>query len=115
MKKPKIKFSHDYTKFLGFEGEKTYLIGVSKVKLEDLPKKFIKYDTHYYDGVSEIGFYPLPNKGDYLLLTLYTYVEWWQHGWLSAEQVWTTLRKWTPEKEKKYKALVGQEVEIVIE
>ena len=113
MKKPKIKFNHHYLK-LDFlydliYDKKTYLIGVSKVHIERLPQDFIRYDTAYRGQKVESGgfyteLYPLPEKGTYLLLVLFTY-----------DNVWTTLRKWTPEKEKKYKALVGQEVEIVIE
>jgi len=80
---PKIKFSHQYTKFPpGFEQSK--LIDVIPVNLEDLSADFLSYDTHYLN-VKKSGlddYYHLPKKGEYMILMLFSW----------KGRLWTTIR-----------------------
>ena len=104
---PKIEFSHEYLKLKYVEnGDKALLCGVFKVNLEDLPKLFLDYDTAYADGTGT-KHYPLPQKGEYLLLLFLCD---------SAKEpvLFTTLRKWTAEKEEYYKAGVGKPFEVAV-
>jgi hypothetical protein len=83
---------------------KTYLIGLECVELDKLPTDFLGYDTTYpIDGREEQ--YPLPKRGSYMILFLYT----------ESNQVWTTIRRFTQSKHDYYRSIVGQEVKIVIE
>jgi hypothetical protein len=100
----KIKFSHNYFK-LPVIIKPAVLLAVHRVKLEKLPKDFIDYDTAYSLGKgAETGYYPLPEKGDYILLLL-----WGQRG------LFTTLRRWTPDKQAYYEKLEGETIEVVID
>lgn len=86
----------------------TYLVGVFLVDLEDLPERFLKWDTEYYLNEFDSYFhYPLPKKGTFMVLVLFT-----SDG--SNEDVWTTIRKWTPQKERYYAGMVGSRVEIEV-
>ncbi len=81
-----IKFSHPYDKLpAGYYLSK--LLDVIPVKLEDLSKDFIKYDTAFSftanDGVWD-SYYPLPAKGNYMILLL-------QAG-SGNGRIWTTIR-----------------------
>ena len=114
---PRIKFSHVYTKMpnlLNSDGWENYLVGVSVVNLEDLPERFIAYDTeifeYYPKKTPPSSFYPLPNKGKFMILTLFCKGGNNEKG----RKVWTTIRRWTPRKEQYYRGLIGQEVEIKI-
>jgi hypothetical protein len=80
-----IKFSHRYDKLpYGFEWSR--LLDVIKVKLEDLSNDFIFYDTHYSDDELSDGFYPLPSKGDYMILLLQVDDD------IIPRNIWTTIR-----------------------
>ena len=95
-----ITFSHRYDKMptnAALSHSTTYLSLVLVVQREELSERFVAYDTAY-DG----GNYPLP-KGKLLLLCLVT-----------ANLLWTTVRRWTPRKEAYYRSLVGQPVRIEI-
>ena len=100
----KIKFSHLYTK-MPFDREKTQLLEVLIADKKELSKEFIRYDTHI-DGGRE---YNLP-EGKLIVLLLFSLQE-----DSMAWELWTTVRRRTPEKEKYYRSLRGQNVEIVIE
>lgn len=77
---PKIKFSHMYDKFPpGFT--KSRLIEVIPVNLEDLSTDFRIYDTQYTEG-PVTNWYPLPMKGKYMILLLYS----------EGGHLWTTIR-----------------------
>jgi len=120
----KIKFSHNYDK-MPFHKEDSFeatLLDVFLAETSELSKQFIEYDTQYsekdYVGVqsdlsgntfipTKTKSYPLPN-GKVLVLLL------WSWGEIS-KHVWTTIRRWTPEKEAYYRSIRGQTVEIVIE
>ena len=85
-----IKFSHLYDKLKMAcgphpNGQICWLLDVIPVHLENLSKAFIEFDT-------DNGKYPLPKKGQYLLLLF--------KGPLG---IFPTLRRWTPAKEKYYR------------
>lgn len=92
-----IKFSHKYYKFpAAFEKSKISQIIV--MDENDISQPFREYDTVFTSSIAEDGFYPLP-KGKVILIFLIANSG---MGWL-----WTTIRRWTPEKEKYYQDLVG--------
>ena len=95
-----IKFSHPYSKLIKHDNEycnRVKLIEVINIKLEDLSKQFIDYDT---DG----GLFNLPKKGDYMMLVFSKDI--------CRQNIFTTLRRRTPEKEKYYRSLIGQWLEV---
>jgi len=101
-----IKFSHRYNK-MPRDFQRSKLLAVLSVKLEDLGADFILYDTAYVDELLRECYYPLPAKGDYMVLLL-------QAG-SGCGQLWTTIRS---QKGKKgidkmayYKGKVGEVVE----
>jgi len=77
-----IKFSHFYTK-MPRDYQHSKLLDVLPVKLEDLSLDFILYDTAYEEA-GEIKYYPLPGKGNYMVLML-------QAG-SGKGKIWTTIR-----------------------
>ncbi len=101
-----IKFSHSYDKMpAGWYLSK--LLDVLPVKLEDLSPEFLKYDT-FIEGDE---YYKLPKKGDYMILLLRSTARTDDEGnVLEPSQLWTTIRRRTPEKEKYYRGLIGQVV-----
>jgi hypothetical protein len=97
----KIKFSKEYRKLPpDANGRLARLLFVHKIKLENQSEWFVKYDTESIDG----SHYELPKKGDYLFL-LYE---------LTDGTMFTTMRRWTVEKEKYYRSLEGQFLEVVV-
>lgn len=99
----KIKFSHQYRK-LGI-GHEQYsaiakLLDVINVRLEDLSWEFLKYDT-------DNSLFPLPKKGDYLMLIFLK-----DDICGSKANIFTTLRRRTEEKEKYYRAGIGQWIDV---
>ena len=86
-----IKFSHKYEKLRGLKsGDQVKLLQILTVNLESLTNSFITYDT---DGV-----YPLPNRGKYLMLIF-------EKG---LGDIFTTLRRWTPNKNEYYAVHQGE-------
>ena len=97
----KIKFSHVYPK-LPENCDKAMLIQIFMVeRSEKLSKEFLEYDTKYYDEGDK--FYPLP-KGKVLIL-LFLAVD---------GTLFTTIRRWTPNKATYYNNCVGLEFKIQI-
>jgi hypothetical protein len=97
-----IRFSHRYMKFFGSirrsDGPDTFsavLLSIFPVKIETLSEAFIQYDAAYLEG-DKVKHYPLPKKGDYLLLLLRT-----------RDGLITTLRRRTRNKEAWYRSLIG--------
>ena len=105
-----IKFSYPYDKMpAGYYLSK--LLDVIPVKLEDLSPEFLKYDTR----INGEEFYKLPAKGDYMILMLRSTATSHNNGELNeASQLWTTIRRRTPEKEKYYRGLIGKVLECKI-
>lgn len=103
-----IKFSHDsYLKFGGTlgiveNGEVVELIGVSVYHSDLLSRDFINYDTNF--GTEETPeYYPLPN-GKLIVLFFFAF----------GMDIFSTIRRWTPQKEEYYRASIGKEFEVVI-
>lgn len=98
----KIKFSHRYQKMPhGFE--RSQLLEVLIADKNDLSESFKNYDTFYHQG-----FYELP-KGKLLILLLRSQSSHY------PDSLWTTVRRWTPEKEAYYRRMRGEVFDIVIE
>ncbi len=110
-----IKFSHIYDKMPEeAQSFKTILFAVIPFEDKNTHKVFLAYDTLYrVDEKRE--HYELP-KGKKLLLLLATQA--YEDGRMFyAPQfiLWTTLRRWTPEKESYYLSHLGEVVKIVVE
>ena len=106
----KITFSHTYNKMPPGSLKGTRILEVFTTTKKDLSDDFIKFDTEiktFQDPISEYiepkKYYPLPD-GKLIVILL-----------LTGNHLWQTVRRATPEKEKYYRSLRGQEVEIVIE
>lgn len=109
-----IKFSHTYPKI----PREAYVNPIGATKLfavipfddECISQQFRDYDTLYggYEPDHMEGkYYPLP-KGKKILLLLSSFTT---HN---PCLLWTTLRRWTPEKEKYYLSHLGELVGIEI-
>ena len=109
-----IKFSHRYPKI----PREAYSspIGVTKlfavIPFEDhqVSKPFISYDTlfgEYTPAHPEGEYYPL-QKGKKILLLLSSFTT------NNPIILWTTLRRWTPEKEAYYISHLGEVVKIEV-
>jgi len=105
-----IKFSHEYFKmpevFFDKGKQNTYLIGVSFANIKDLPEEFVEWDTLYEEN-NELKHYELP-KGKVMVLLLFTV----KPNPDGRKTLWTTIRRWTPDKEDFYSNLIGKEVNI---
>ena len=101
---PQIKFSHVYIKFPP-DFERSKLIEVLNLSLENMSEEFRRYDTAY-SAPEEGGLksYPLPTYGDYMVLLLMTY----------SGHLWTTIRRAEPKKEAWYRSQIGQVFDCVI-
>lgn len=109
LKFPVIKFSHRYEKMPETD-DSTSLMAVFVADTKEFGELFTKYDTLYFKKSfsrmeNGVGYYSLP-KGKVLVLLFMT-------GY--PGKVWTTIRRWTPAKEKYYRGIVGQDVKILIE
>lgn len=97
----KIKFSHKYFKMpkpiASRSCNSAMLLAVLNTTKDQLKEEFIHYDTLAVTGDK----YELP-EGRLMVLLL-----------LSSE-LWTTVRRWSPEKEKYYKSKIGEIFEIEI-
>lgn len=95
----KIKFSHKYYKFPAAY-EKSRVAQIIVMDEKEISQPFRDYDTEFITNhISARSYYPLP-KGKLILVLLIANSG---LGWL-----WTTIRRWTPEKEKYYKSIVGE-------
>ena len=102
----KIKFSHKYDKMpANFSISK--LLEVLPIKLQDLSLDFVLYDTSYNWG-SKV--YPLPKKGDYMILVL--------QADSGNGAIWTTIRSQKGQKGidklSYYRSHIGEMVECVV-
>ena len=105
-----IKFSHLYYKMpLTIEDYKTVVLDVFVTDLGKLPEEFLKYDMAYWDEKNQkTEYYRLDFKKAIVIVLFSTY----KYSNYTDKKLWTTIRKWTPEKEKYYKELIGKEVMI---
>lgn len=91
----KITFSRKFTKLKDDYGNLcrfVCLLEVIRVRLKDLSRRFLDYDTDY-------GEYKLPKDGDYLLLLFRK---------TPCPGLFTTLRRRTPRKEDFYRDSIGK-------
>lgn len=97
-----IRFSHFYEK-MPRDYEKSKLLAVLPVRLEALGPDFILYDTTYHEDGRDQQ-YPLPAKGDYMILLL-------QAG-SGCGHLWTTVRsqkgKGGRDKLAYYRSMIGE-------
>jgi hypothetical protein len=101
--KKKIKFSHQYTKVVaGKFPMDAVLLQVLIADKRELSEDFIRYDTEYVDERGR-SYYPLPD-GKLLVLLLID----------GAGFMFTTLRRWTKEKETYYRRMQGQTMRCVL-
>jgi len=101
-----IKFSHLYQKLLDEHNDMidtATLLDVIPVELSECSRAFLDYDT---DG----GKFILPPKGKYLMLVFKKPKE---GTGISADNLFTTLRRYTPEKMDYYRGLVGSDLQVV--
>lgn len=102
-----IKFSHEYEKMLDDMENHQYdttLLEVFKTEFKDLSEGFKAYDT-WIKGepmFNPNSYYPLP-KTMLIVLLLKT-----------DRFLWTTVRRWTKEKEEYYRGLRGKNVKTEI-
>lgn len=102
-----IKFSHNYTKMpYGTKtGDKFTVLEVLVIdNIMSFHGSFLRYDTQYIKEDGNIGFYGDLPSGKVLLIFLHN----------SYSGLFTTIRRWTQDKENYYKDLIGQEIEIQI-
>jgi hypothetical protein len=100
-----IKFSHKYPKIMTEQNtvcDMAKLIEVININLENLSEHFLKYDT-------ADGLFKLPKKGEYMMLIFL------KDGDTPNDNLFTTLRRRTPDKEKYYRSSIGTwfDIEIV--
>lgn len=110
----KIKFSHRYSKMPLLSETKTHLMEVFCSNANDLHEQFKKWDSHIAgEDPHDLkkSYYKLP-CGKVLILLLQTEDD---SNIYPSKYIWTTIRPYTSEKEKYYREVRGQQVEIVIE
>jgi hypothetical protein len=80
--------------------DRAILLQVFKTHYRDLSNVFIAYNTGI---LNSHNYYPLP-KTDVLVLLLIA----------DDGRTWTTIRRWTPQEEKYYRSITGEEVKIEV-
>jgi hypothetical protein len=100
-----IKFSHRYTKLPATikSGDEVTLLEVLNSRFQDLHPAFIRYDATTCKG----ELYPLPAKGACLVL-IFQSTRYKPYNNSLNDEIFTTVRRHTPEKEKYYKGLRGE-------
>lgn len=106
-----IKFSETYAKmpfYMNSPPKDALLLEVFEVNSEDLHKRFVEYDTSYFNQKeNNWNYYKLP-KGEVLVLLLKS-----EFG--DSVDLWTTIRRFTPQKYKYYKEARGEVFNIEIQ
>jgi len=108
--KPQIKFSHRYYKMPPLVEDAESITNILQLFIcdhKELSRAFKEYDVSYEKPNGDCGEYELP-ESKVIVILLETYVR----G--EGNFAWTTIRRWTPQKEKYYQSIVGQEVQIVL-
>ena len=105
-----IKFSETYEKMPFYADSppvEAVLLEVFKVNSEDLYKRFVEFDTIYFDKKeNNWAYYKLP-KGEILVLLLKSEFD-------GGADLWTTIRRFTPQKYQYYKNARGETFNIEI-
>ena len=102
-----IKFSHIYHKLLDSHNDAVdtaTLLHVQIIELAETHPAFISYDT-------DDGKYKLPDKGKYLMLLFLKPHE----SYTTDKNIFTTLRRYTPEKYRYYMEQRGKVFNIIVE
>ncbi len=102
-----IKFSHIYQKLLDSHNDAVdtaTLLHVNIIELSEAHQSFIAYDT-------DDGKYKLPDKGKYLMLLFLKPHE----SYVTDKNIFTTLRRYTPEKHRYYMEQRDKVFNIVLE
>lgn len=102
-----IKFSHYYTKFDDINIDKPVrLLAVFNEHKDNLSGEFLVYDTRHYpdDGEKEgFEYYTLASMPVLVLVFSNNY------------NIFTTIRRWTEQKETYYRTAIGEEFKIKIQ
>ena len=101
---PAIKFTHAYRKLMDSKAipiSTAELIQVQEIKLEELHPAFLDYDT-------DCGVYALPKKGIFLMLIFL------KKGRGEPANLFTTLRRYIPQKADYYKSQIGKTFDVII-
>ena len=109
-----IKFSHTYWKMpLEVDAETpisdAMLLAVFNTTSEEIHEQIRLYDTMYVDEKGA-SYYELP-KGKLIILLL-------KSSPITSpeeQELWNTIRRWTPEKEKYYRSNIGKLFDVIIE
>jgi len=107
-----IKFSHRYCKF-DTPPERVQLLHVFRENAKSLGGEFINYDTTYEEKDGEMGQYALPT-GKVLVLLFEGLKDYGELGLMGSFFVFTTIRRWTKEKERYYRENIGKRFEVVM-
>jgi hypothetical protein len=83
------------------------LLAVFDSNFEDIGITFKQYDTQYFNEDDEFH-YELPVTGKCLVLLFLG-----NDGVSADGKLFTTIRRWTPEKERYYKSSVNETFEVV--
>jgi hypothetical protein len=107
-----IKFSHDYYKIKGVR--KATLLAIRKVDdLKCLSADFLNYDTKYWNKTKKTSeFYPLEYSKPHLILFFYAENKSDRSEFIG--HIFTTIRRWRPDKETYYNSLIGEEFDVII-
>lgn len=97
-----INFSYHYNKFGIDFSPRVFLLHVFIENTKNFHPRFVEYDTGYYVGVQGLEYYYLP-RGKVLVLLLKV---------VDEQKVFTTIRRWTPQKEKYYRSKIGEFFEL---
>lgn len=108
-----IKFSHNYFKLKGVK--KAELIAVRRVdNLKGLSAGFLNFDTEYWNEEKKTSeFYFLESSKPYIIL--FFFAENIPERSEFVGFIFTTIRRWTPEKEAYYNSLIGKEFDVIVE
>ena len=105
-KNPVINFSHHYPKLHAQERARLIRVVISDVKA--LPRSFVHYDTVYLDRDGLFPqtekYYALPESGNVLIL------------YFVGNQLipFSTVRRWTAEKERWYTGMINMIFEVAV-
>ena len=105
---PRIKFSHTYSKLMlpnGAPLQRAVLLDAVDISLGDMAREFLDYDT-------DDGTFVLPKRGEYLMLIFKKFSL--PDAVVGGVNLFTTLRRSTPEKRRYYRNKIGFVFDVVI-
>lgn len=101
-----LKFTHKYYKMPPqiTVGE-TFLLQVFVCDRSELSRDFVDYDVSYENEAGDCEEFELPEHGKLIVLLLQT----------DGRTLWSTIRRWSKEKEAYYRSMTGSEVAVVFQ